>query len=113
MKLFLRIFLWFLAAVLLMVGVVIFITRTFQTEPMESRWQRSQRNQMSIYGGTAQQIADAQGEEGLRAFLGRLSDVDPPRQVALLAPDGTAWYGDGDDFVEAKDVAARSVAAGG
>ena len=113
MKLFLRIFLWFLAAVLLMVGVVIFITRTFQTEPMESRWQRSMRNQMSIYGGTAAQIAKTQGEAGLRDFLGRLTDVDPPRRVALISADGNTWFGDPSEFDDSKEVVSRSLASGG
>jgi signal transduction histidine kinase len=113
MKLFVKIFLWFLAAVLLMVGVVIFITRTFQTEPMETRWQRSMRNQMSIYGGTATQIASSEGENGLKAFLGRLSDVDPPRQVALISTDGSMRFGDADEFNEAGDLAARAIASGG
>lgn len=113
MKLFVKIFLWFLAAVLLMVGVVIFITRTFQTEPMESRWQRSIRNQMSIYGGTAAQIASTQGEDGLRIFLGRLSDVDTPRQVALVSPDGATWFGDAEEFADSRDVVSHSLESGG
>ena len=46
MKLFVKIFLWFLAAIALMVGVIIFVTRTFQTDPLFSRLQRSTRNQM-------------------------------------------------------------------
>lgn len=71
MKLFVKIFLWFLAAVGLMIGVLIFVTRTFQTEPMVSRFERSTRNQMTAYGGTASQIAAAEGDVGLRTFLQR------------------------------------------
>ena len=48
MKLFLKIFLWFLAAIALMVVVVIFITRTFQTEPTFTRWQRGARSQLTV-----------------------------------------------------------------
>jgi two-component system sensor histidine kinase CpxA len=113
MKLFLRIFLWFLAAVVLLVGVVIFITRTFQTEPMETRWQRSMRNQMGIYGGTAEQIAATEGDEGLRQFLARVSDADPSRSVALVAADGSTLFGDNEQFAGARDVAARAAATGG
>ena len=84
MKLFLRIFLWFLAAIALVVGMIIFVTRTFQTEPMVSRSQRSTRNQLLIYGGSATQIVNNEGEENLRAFLARIRDVDPSRQVDLV-----------------------------
>ncbi len=72
MKLFVKIFLWFLAAIALVVGVLMFVTRTFQTEPMVTRLQRSTRNQMTIYSGTATQIVNGEGEAGLRAFLSRL-----------------------------------------
>ena len=66
MKLFVKIFLWFLAAIALVVGVLMFVTRTFQTEPMVSRQQRSTRNQMTVYSGTATQIVNGEGEAGLR-----------------------------------------------
>ncbi|MCA1589977.1 MAG: HAMP domain-containing protein [Acidobacteria bacterium] len=72
MNLFFKIFLWFLAAIALMVGVVVFLNWTVQTEPVVSRWQTSVRNQMNIYAATAAQIHDAQGEAGLREFLNRL-----------------------------------------
>ena len=74
MKLFLKIFLWFLAAIALAVGMIIFVTRTFQTDPMFSRSQRSARNQMIVYGGTATQIASKEGEAGVRSFLSRLRE---------------------------------------
>ena len=93
MKLFIKIFLWFLAAVALMVGVIIFVTRTFQTQPMVSRFERSTRNQLIVYSGTATQIVNVEGEAGLRTFLDRLKDLEPPRPVSLIAPDGSAWFG--------------------
>jgi two-component system sensor histidine kinase CpxA len=94
MKLFVKIFLWFLAAVGLMIGVLIFVTRTFQTEPMVSRFERSTRNQLTVFGGTATQIAGAEGEAGLRTFLQRLKDIDNSRQVSLIGADGTVLFGD-------------------
>ena len=48
MKLFVKIFPWFLAATALMVGVIVIVTRTFQTEPLVNRFQRSTRNQMAM-----------------------------------------------------------------
>lgn len=112
MKLFVKIFLWFLTAVALMVGVIIFVTRTFQTGPMESRWQRSTRNQMAIYGGTASQIVNAEGEQGLRAFLDRLSDVDTRRQVLLTGEDGSVWFGSAADTGDAREVVGRAISSG-
>ncbi len=94
MKLFLKIFLWFLAAIALMIGVIIFVTRTFQTEPMFSRWQRGARNQMLIYGGTAAQIYSIQGDEGMRLYLTRLHDSETVREVDLLASDGRTAIGE-------------------
>ena len=111
MKLFVKIFLWFLAAIALMVGVIIFVTRTFQTAPMESRWQRSTRNQMLIYGGTATQIAAAEGEAGLRTYLARLRDVEPPREVGLASADGAIWFGSENVIADSKDLIARTVAS--
>ena len=78
MKLFIKIFLWFLVAITLTNVVIVFVTRTFQTEPIINRFQRSTRNQMIIYSGTAMQIVNSEGEEGLRSFLTRLRDVEPP-----------------------------------
>lgn len=111
MKLFVKIFLWFLAAIALMVGVVIFVTRTFQTGPMESRWQRSTRNQMIVYGGTATQIAAAEGEAGVRAFLDRLRDLDPPREVVLIGSDGRAWSGNDLGSDASKELTAQALSS--
>lgn len=112
MKLFVKIFLWFLAAIALMVGVIIFVTRTFQTAPMESRWQRATRNQMQIYGGTATQIAGAEGESGVRMYLERLRDVDPPREVLLVDSNEKIWFGVEPETPETKDLIARTFASG-
>jgi signal transduction histidine kinase len=108
MKLFVKIFLWFLAAIALMVGVIIFVTRTFQTAPMESRWQRATRNQMQIYGGTATQIVAGEGESGLRTYLARLRDVDPPRDVALVDGQGKVWFGDEGEIADSTELISRT-----
>jgi len=108
MKLFFKIFLWFLAAIGLMVGVVIFVTRTFQADPANSRFQRSTRTQMLIYSGTAAQIVAAEGEEGLRNFLTRLRDVEPPRRVDLIGTDGSAYFGSGEDLAGFQQLITRT-----
>ena len=112
MKLFVKIFLWFLAAVALMVCVIIFVTRTFQTEPMVSRFERSTRNQLTVYGGTATQIANAEGEPGLRTFLARLKDLEPPRQVSMVAADGSVWFGDPVDAAGVSDIVNKTKGSG-
>jgi len=94
MKLFVKIFLWFLAAIALTNGVIFFVTRTFQTQPMINRFERSTRNQMTIYGGTATQIAAIQGENGVRAYLARIQEVEPSREILLISQDRTVLYGD-------------------
>lgn len=112
MKLFVKIFLWFLAAIALMVGVIIFVTRTFQTEPMVSRFERSTRNQLTVYSGTATQIVSVEGEAGLRTFLNRLKDLDTRRPVSLLAPDGSPWFGESIDSPQAPELIDRTVSSG-
>jgi hypothetical protein len=84
MKLFVKIFLWFVVVVALSNFVIYFVTRTFQTEPLMGRFQRNTRNQMVIYGGTATQIARAEGEEGLSAFLNRIQGQDTGRKVNVV-----------------------------
>jgi len=112
MKLFLKIFLWFMAAIALMVGVIVFVTRTFQTEPMMGRVQRSTRNQMIIYAGTATQIVNGEGEAGLKAFLARLRDLEPPREVDLVAADGSVWFGDSNDVSDSRELISHTLATG-
>ncbi len=111
MKLFVKIFLWFLATIALMVIVVMFITRTFQTDPMFSRWQRGARNQMSIYGGTAAQIYDANGEAGLKTFLGRLRDSETLREVDLVDADGKVVFGEATNMQDFAPVIERTRAS--
>jgi len=113
MKLFVKIFLWFLVAVALMIGTVIFVTRTFQTEPMVNRWERSTRNQMIVYSGTANQIVAAEGEAGLRTFLARLRDLEPPREVDLVGADGSLWFGEPNEVAAATEVIQRARTSGG
>lgn len=112
MKLFLKIFLWFLLTIFVTISVMTYVTRTFQTEPMSTRMERSRRNQMTIYGGTATQIAMAEGELGLRAFLARLSEVEPTRTVGLVEANGTVWYGDGERISHSTDLVSRALSSG-
>ena len=112
MKLFLKIFLWFLTAIAIMFGVIIFVTRTFQTEPMFSRWQRAARNQMSIYGGTSTQIYDGQGDAALRVYLTRLHDSETIKEIDLLDSNGGASIGEVTNLRDFDAVVDRSRASG-
>lgn len=112
MKLFVKIFLWFLVAVALLMGVIMFVTRTFQTEPLVNRFERSTRNQMIIYAGTTTQIAAGEGEAGVRAFLSRLRDQEPPREVDLVAANDSIWFGDVDEIDDSREVIAKTRATG-
>lgn len=112
MNLFLKIFLWFLAAVALMIGIVVFINWTVQTEPVVSRWQVSVRNQMNIYSATAGQVFDNEGEAGLRQFLERVRDADTISEVNLIRPDGSIWLGEDEIGGNYKELTDRAFVSG-
>jgi two-component system sensor histidine kinase CpxA len=94
MRLFLKIFLWFLVAIALTSVVMTFVTRTFQTEPLFSRWQRSARSQLAFYGATATQVFNNEGEAGLKLFLMRLQDVGAIQEVRMVDSRGKVAYGE-------------------
>src|SRR5438876_604012 len=112
MKLFVKIFLWFLAATALMWGVIIFVTRTFQTEPMFSRWQRSARNQLLFYGGTTEQVSVMGGKAELDKLLARLEDNTAIKEVKLVGNDGTVIYGSQDDVNDFAELSVKARVSG-
>ena len=112
MNLFVKIFLWFLAAVSLMVAIATFINWTVQTEPVVSRWQVSVRNQMNIYAETAGQIYQNEGEAGLAQFLQRVRDADTVSEVDLVAADGTVWLGDSAQASNYRYMATSAITSG-
>lgn len=95
-----------------MVGIVMFINWTVQTEPVVSRWQVSVRNQMNIYAATAGQIYQNEGETGLREFLRRISEAETVSEVDLVASDGTVWLGEGGQAGNYYDLASRALSSG-
>jgi signal transduction histidine kinase len=96
-NLFLKIFLWFLVASAVMVGVVMFLNWTVTTEPVVSRWQSSIRNQTTLYAATIEQIYRSQGEAGVLEFLDRIRNVETVTQVNVVRSDGKLWLADADD----------------
>lgn len=110
MNLFLKIFLWFLAAISLMVGVVVFLNWTVQTEPVVSRWRISVRNQTNIYAATATQIYATQGEKGLSEFLERIRDAETIGDVEVIGENGKAWLSDGVNAADYSEFVAKALA---
>ena len=112
MNLFLKIFLWFLAAIALMVGVVLFLSWTTQSEPVVSRWRSSVTNQMKIYAATAAQIDDNEGKQGLNDFLDRIRNAGTVSEVSVFGIDGNLRYGSAEDVEYYRNLVARSFESG-
>src|SRR5829696_7533110 len=91
MNLFLKIFLWFLAAIALMIGVVLFLNWSVQTEPVVSRWRISVRNQTNIYAQTAGQIYENEGVNALAQFLDRIRTSETVGEVDIIGENGWVW----------------------
>ncbi len=112
MNLFLKIFLWFLAAVTLMIGVVIFLTWTVQTEPVVSRWQISVRNQLNIYAATAKQIHDEEGDRGLQEFLARIRTAETISEVDVIGQNGKVLFSDVPDVSNYTELIENTFSSG-
>lgn len=84
MNLFVKIFLWFLAAMALMVGVALFLTWGLQSDPFISRFQNSARNQIRFHADTLGPIIARDGMDGAERFLERLNGFEPIRGAALI-----------------------------
>jgi len=112
MNIFLKIFLWFLAAIAVMVGTVMFLNWTVQTEPVVSRWQISVRSQMTIYAATAGQILEKEGEPGLKQFLDQIRHSETVSEVDLVGPNGKTWLDEGVDASSFSDLIAKTNASG-
>lgn len=111
MNLFLKIFLWFLAAIALMVGVVVFLNWTVQTEPVVSRWRISVRNQTNIYAETAAQVYAVEGEKGLTEFLDRIRRSETISEVDLIGERGRAWLSAGVNAESYKGLMAKTLSS--
>ena len=113
MKLFVKIFLWFTLATVLNYAVIIFITRTFQTEPMFSRWQRSATNQLTFYGATGEQIYASTGQAGLIQYLTRLKDNATIQDVDLIDTNGNLVFGAREGTHDFDALVSRAATASG
>lgn len=112
MNLFVKIFLWFLAAIALMIGVVFFLNWTVQTEPVVSRWRISVRNQTNIYAGTAAQVYAKEGEAGLAEFLDRIRTSETIGEVQLIGKNGKSWLSPGASIEDYRGLTEKALASG-
>lgn len=110
MNLFFKIFLWFLAAIGLMIGVMLFLNWTVQTEPVVSRWRVSITNQTVTYAETASQIYRAEGETGLNEFLERIRRPATIGEVDLIGENGKVYLSQGVNADNYKDLVAKALA---
>lgn len=111
MNLFFKIFLWFLAAIVLMVVTVFFLNWTVQPEPVVSRWRISVRNQTNIYAETAAQIYGGEGEQGVTAFLDRIRRRESIGEVNLIGDSGKTWLSPGVTADTHRDLIAKAKAS--
>ncbi|MGB7068259.1 MAG: ATP-binding protein [Pyrinomonadaceae bacterium] len=112
MNLFLKIFLWFLAAISLMTGVVLLLNWSVQTEPVVSRWRVSVRNQTTIYAETAGQIYESEGQKGLLKFLERIRTSETMSEVDVVGPHGQVWAPEGVNVENYRTLVDKAFASG-
>jgi len=113
MNLFVKIFLWFLAALALMVGVMVFLNWTVQTEPVVSRWRVSVTNNTNIWAETAAQIYASQGEAGMTEFLSRVRRPQSVSEVDLIGENGATYLSEGVNADDHHDLVAKALASDG
>ncbi len=94
MSLFWKIFLWFLLAITLLVGVSVFVSWTTQGEPITERWKTIINNTMNVYTETARQIYDNEGEAGVRTFLQTIENSHQNRDVCLVSEIDNSCFGE-------------------
>jgi signal transduction histidine kinase len=82
MSLFWKIFLWFLLAISAIVGVSVFISWTTQGD-ISDRWRNMLTNTMTVYTGTAKQIYDNEGEQGVSKFIQTIQATHQNRVICL------------------------------
>lgn len=111
MNIFVKIFLWFLAAIVLLVGVIFFLNWTVQTEPVVSRWRLSVKNHTNIYAGTAAQVYKDRGDDGLNEFLNRIRQSEIIGEVDIIGENGKTYMSEGAVAEHYQDLVTRTLAS--
>lgn len=73
MSLFLKIFLWFWLAIAVIVGAIMIVNLSTQSEPLTRQWQNFVGEAVTINSQTALQIYQNEGRKGLDVYLSRLA----------------------------------------
>ncbi|MCU0239575.1 MAG: hypothetical protein MUC29_09050 [Pyrinomonadaceae bacterium] len=94
MKLFWKIFIWFLLAITLIVGVSIFVSWTTQSEPFAERWKTMFSRTVNVYTETAKQIYDNEGEIGVKKFLQTIKNSHQNREVCIVKENQSCFEND-------------------
>jgi signal transduction histidine kinase len=94
MKLFWKIFIWFLLAITLIVGVSIFVSWTTQSEPFAERWKTMFSRTVNVYTETAKQIYDNEGEIGVKKFLQTIRNSHQNREVCIVKENQSCFEND-------------------
>ncbi len=94
MSLFFKIFLWFLLAMAIVVGVSIFVSWTTQNEPFAERLRNNSQTSIRIYTETAKQIYDNEGEAGIQKFFQIIRNAYPNREICLAAEANQNCFGE-------------------
>ncbi|MCO6511949.1 MAG: HAMP domain-containing protein [Aridibacter famidurans] len=93
MSLFLKIFLWFWLAMALVVGAVLLVNWSTQSEPLARQWQTFVGESMNVNSQTAIQIYENEGVKGLEMYLSRLYSRQRINAVALFDQNRTRIAG--------------------
>ena len=88
MSLFLKIFLWFWVALILVAGAITLVNRTVQTEPLNRQMQSFADDIMNVQAETSAQIYNTEGLVGLNKFLDRLQVSKRIIRVGLFDSNG-------------------------
>lgn len=94
MNLFLKIFLWFWVALILVAGAITIVNRTVQTEPLNRQMQSFADDIMNVQSETAAQIYNTEGLVGLNKFLDRLQISKRIIRVGLFNERGEQIAGE-------------------
>lgn len=76
--------LWFWLAMALIVGAVLIVNSSTQSEPLARQWQTFVGEAMNVNSQTAIQIYENEGTEGLETYLARLNSRQRINAVALF-----------------------------
>lgn len=112
MSLFLKIFLWFWLAIALIVGALLVVNWSTDTEPLARQWQTFVGEAVNVNSLTAMQIYENEGRKGLDEYLNRIANPERVNSVGFFDANLRQVAG-GEISAEAKALTADALASGG